>query len=79
MFTAVMVDDANDDGTVAQQPAVKVDELITKCHDLLNELEGFQKFLVEQKRSTWLRSGSFVTRWPLSSNHLRKFAFYHTS
>ncbi|MCJ1247738.1 hypothetical protein MMC30_004953 [Trapelia coarctata] len=40
----------NDNEIAAPQPAFNVDELLAKCHDLLNELEDFQKFLVEQKK-----------------------------
>jgi len=45
-----MVDDANDDENTAPQSTVNVNELLAKCHDLLDELEDFQKFLVEQKK-----------------------------
>lgn len=45
-----MIDDANDDQIAAPQPVVRVDELLAGCHDLLKELEDFQKFLVVQKK-----------------------------
>ena len=45
-----MVNTTQNDETPSPSPRVKVDELLAKCHDLLSELEDFQKFLVEQKK-----------------------------
>ncbi|MCJ1393200.1 hypothetical protein MMC18_006072 [Xylographa bjoerkii] len=34
----------------AQLPVISADALLTKCHELLNELERFQAFLVQEKK-----------------------------
>ena len=46
----MMTDPAADDEVETQIPAISADTLLTKCHELLDELEQFQAFLVQEKK-----------------------------
>ena len=45
-----MLQDETEADPQLQPPSITVDELLDKCHALLNELEQFRVFLVERKK-----------------------------
>ena len=48
----------NDEGE-SQTPVTSADALLTKCHELLDELEKFQAFLLQEKKENTVQLRQF--------------------